>query len=185
MSRISAGLRVPSIDEISYLISRIDTSTHERDKALFGFLYLSAARIGEVVRKITKEQVKFVVYRDKPFMRIEHVLCEKRRGEIHRVIPSPIWNEKEITGHIISWMEKMPPNKPLFRISRQRAWTIINKKYGLYNHYFRHCRLTHLVTVYGYNDQELTKYAGWVNSKMASTYSHLMVKDLMDKAMRT
>lgn len=48
-------------------------------------------------------------------------------------------------------------------------------------HYFRHCRLTHCITEFDFNDQELVKYAGWTDSKPAKWYINLKTTDLQKK----
>lgn len=37
-------------------------------------------------------------------------------------------------------------------------------------HYLRHCRLTHLATIYGLNSTELQAWAGWTSGRMTNTY---------------
>jgi len=51
------------------------------------------------------------------------------------------------------------------------------------NHYLRHCRATHLVTIYGFDSMRLVKYMGWTDARPADTYVHLNVDDLADKMM--
>jgi integrase len=52
---------------------------------------------------------------------------------------------------------------------------------GIAPHYFRHCRLTHMVTEFDFNDQELVKYAGWTDSTPAKWYMSLKTTDLERK----
>jgi hypothetical protein len=59
-----------------------------------------------------------------------------------------------------------------------------NEFWGVAPHYFRHCRLTHMVTEFDFNDQELVKYAGWCDSKPAKWYMSLKTTDLQRKMRR-
>lgn len=52
------------------------------------------------------------------------------------------------------------------------------KKFMNACHYLRHCRLTHMVLIYDYNEPQLTKFAGWTDSQPATTYVHLKTDDL-------
>lgn len=55
---------------------------------------------------------------------------------------------------------------------------------GVAPHYFRHCRLTHMVTKFGYNEAELVHYAGWTDGRPSKHYMHLNVKNLQEKMKR-
>lgn len=57
------------------------------------------------------------------------------------------------------------------RVTHIRDWP-------LHPHYMRHCRLTHLVEIYGYNAFQLMTFAGWTNLNPAMTYLKLNWKSL-------
>lgn len=83
----------------------------------------------------------------------------------------------------------------IFNISRTNAWNRLAKVEistraiqgkdiiedyvkGVNPHYLRHCRLTHLVQTYGFNELQLMRFAGWTNTKPAIVYVHLNWMDL-------
>lgn len=76
-----------------------------------------------------------------------------------------------------------PPYNPMKETSFLRTMRKRFNEYygGIAPHYFRHCRLTHCVTEFDFNDQELVKYAGWCDSKPAKWYVSLKTTDLQRK----
>lgn len=60
-----------------------------------------------------------------------------------------------------------------------RTW--IEKPFRLHPHYFRHCRFSHLASIFQYTELELMKFAGWSSTKPAIFYVKLSYKDLLRK----
>ena len=58
---------------------------------------------------------------------------------------------------------------------------VLMPEFGLHPHFLRHCRTTHLVETYGYNDHELMLYFGWASTAMAPRYTNLNPIELMGK----
>jgi len=58
---------------------------------------------------------------------------------------------------------------------------VLMPDFGLYLHYLRHCRATHLAQVYGYNNRELMLYFGWSSSQVADVYTNLSPVELMGR----
>ena len=67
----------------------------------------------------------------------------------------------------------------MFPFSRQRADQIL-KKIGLFSHYFRHARASHLANKFGMDAFALKQYFGWTNSSMADRYAHLNWRRMVD-----
>lgn len=115
------------------------------------------------------------------FMIIRNVRCLKRRKKVFRSIPILNSNEdKPFIDIFLNYVNKLDEDDYLFPITRQAAYNIL-KKVGLFCHYLRHIRLTHLVTDYNFNEEHLMKFTGWADGRQSSTYVHLNVEDLINK----
>jgi site-specific recombinase XerD len=162
-----------------------------RDRALFCLLYLTGARIGEVVKRLRKKDFEQVKLKDKNFFVIS-LFTEKNKRHPIRRIPINIEKENELMKYVLDYLNLLKDEDILFLFTIQRAWQIVSRilikykkvsrnKFLNANHFLRHCRLTHLVINYDFNDQDLVKYCGWTNSIPATTYSHLRFKDIARK----
>ena len=69
---------------------------------------------------------------------------------------------------------------PLFEFQTDRARQIINKYAKMNPHFLRDIRLTHLVTIYDFNELKLAKFAGWKDGKPAERYVRLSYNDLIE-----
>lgn len=168
----------------------------ERDRALFCFLYLTGARVEEVVRGkkklgVKKKDLELVKIDGKDFLVVSLYTLKNRKHPIRKV-PIPIEKEGELVKYILDYVKNLNGSDYLFPFTKQRAWQIVrfilikfkkrsNNKFMNANHFLRHCRLTHLVTIYDFTDQDLVKFAGWGSSAPAAVYSHLRFKDLARK----
>lgn len=163
------------------------------DKALFYFCYLTGARISEAL-DVTGRDIK-----DHGDYLSVKLLTRKNRRVPFRDVPIPTkQKEKAMVSYIHSYVggdmdAKLFPgltrNNAWFRLSR-RSVTIRAVKLGagrkiidnyrkkINPHYLRHCRLTHLVQHYGYNEIQLMRFAGWTNTSPAIVYVHLNWMDL-------
>lgn len=188
------------------LLSSIKNVDNIRDRALAAFIYLSGARISEIVGTkktmtfykgkgkdrilerqetiiidpLKKENIEFIY--DKDILLIHQVVCLKRKYNIpKRTIPVILSKEKEFVNIFIEHYNTLQAGESLFDITRQRAWQIINKEMGLYNHFLIHERTTHLVTNQNFTDLHLKQFRGWSDTRPASIYTHLNWHDLADK----
>lgn len=144
-------------------------------------LYYTGCRAGEVIQitneDINNEDSKFLVVR---------IHTEKNPHAPIRYVP--INNNKESyalgvfkssldSEYIFPSYKKEIKTNSYLRVMRKK----FNEFWGVAPHYFRHCRLTHMVTEFDFNDQELVKYAGWCDSKPAKWYMSLKTTDLQRK----
>lgn len=58
---------------------------------------------------------------------------------------------------------------------------VLMPDFGLYLHYLRHCRATHLSQIYGYNEHELMLYFGWSSPKPGTVYVNLSPTELISR----
>ena len=188
---------VVSIGEIKAIGERYMDS---EIRALFYFLYLTGGRISEVmdIRIRDLELIKDAEGRE--IFKV-HLLTRKNRRQKYRDIPVVLGNvETDMVDYIFKWIETFEnadPERKLFpdlnvdsgyqHIAKQKIK--INATLGLnhfpdyvlriHPHYLRHCRLTHLVQLYGFSDTALTRFAGWSNSAPAQIYVNLNWSDLV------
>ncbi len=181
-------------------------------QALVSFLYLTAARVEEVVGMINhklstkgkrvytvepvkKNQLSFKELDDEDYLVIERMPVLKRRTKDgrppRRNVPIYVNNDKEFIEYIQRYIQDKDREGILFNMTYQRAWQISNeiildnfKKDKGFNHYWRHLRLTHLAEDYGFQDLDLQQYVGWANTLMASKYTHLNWQALAMKMRR-
>lgn len=196
------------------ILERIDKLELDRDKAMVAFLYLTACRVSEVVRYIIEKNLKRQVVKnrkskdgkmlDAPILKREYkgrsilkkqiemrgntlvissVRSLKRRRYLPRAIPIIISKERKFVKILFDYIDPLDDEAELWPITRQRAYQILSEV-GMFNHYLRHIRLTHMVTDYDFTAAELKKFVNWSSSTSADSYVHLDVKDLIAKMER-
>lgn len=173
-------------------LTKLDYPKKIRDRALFSLLYLSGGRIGEIVKILKKHDIEFVRFQNTNFMIVELFTEKNRRHPIRRV-PINADRENILVSFVSEWLDTKQDENIVFNITKQRAWQIVGailknykqksrtNKFMNANHFLRHCRLTHLVTMHDFTDQDLVQFTGWTNSIPATTYSHLRFKDIARK----
>lgn len=158
--------------ELLHKIKTLTTKNTKRDRALISFMYLLGGRISEVL-PIKRYQIEERIVQDSRFLVIFHVKTLKRKKKVPRNIPINYEKYKDFVDIILDYIIGLEEQDQLFTFTRQRAWQIINERMGLFCHYFRHLRSSHLVEYEGYTEGDLKRFHGWSTDNMANTYVHL------------
>jgi len=168
-----------SEEEIKIIVRGIDNL---RTKALACVLYLTGARVSEVVKELRKEDVSFgEVINGKSYTVFRGVLILKRRDVqiLRRNIPINEEHDAFFIRIVKAYVEIMRGNV-LFNFSRQRAHQLLYDKYDVNPHCFRHARLTHLAGSHRFSGFKLRQFTGWKKADSANPYVHLNMEDLLD-----
>lgn len=160
-------------------------------KGLYYILYLTGARITEAL-KLKRKDVSWGSPQEKKTLVFDLITLKNKRQK-HRKIPVVLNTkyEKEMAGEVIEYVNRFEKgDSPLFKIERTNATHRLQRMLKIYvravkdgktevieeypfrihPHYLRHCRLTHLVEMYGIDAVSLKNFAGWTGLDMADTY---------------
>lgn len=111
---------------------------------------------------------------DKPYYKIFHKFLTSNNYEEDDFI-FPFQSRFIINKYFrmikIEKLLQLDPNK--------KKW--IEQDLRLHPHYLRHCRLSHMATIFNFNELELMRFAGWTSIKPAVFYVKLTYKDLLKK----
>ncbi len=168
----------PERDDIEELVNNI---TNPRDKALVSLLFLTGARISEVVKSVRKKDIRIKSLEGRDIV-VFNIFTKKRRKALFRKIPVP--RNDRLLDSVMDYIRDKKENDLLFDFTRQWALYLIKKyerRYWL--HLLRHSRLTELASEKDFTDQQLTAFAGWSDSRPSKFYVHLRWKDLARKLM--
>jgi len=170
-------------EEITKLLNAAE---HPRDKAFISLLYELGARIGEIgvlaIKDVTKDKYSYII---------------DLHGKTGHRTPRVVISDPYLTSWINNHPLKNNPDAPLWiqvgdrehkrigygcvRKLLERLKTKAGIKKRIYNHLFRHSRVTHLLGNKQINEAQAKVYFGWVpSSKMLSEYSHLISSDVND-----
>lgn len=186
--------------ELEQFKAQMEAIENLEAKALCCLLYLSGGRISEIIgdKGVTPE--KFVEINEDKNKRDKYLMVyimsvrtlKKREGSPEdNARPCPVAHDKFITllkpikDYITSF--KIKDSEPLFKFNRQKADRIIKKNTthmnpdGLFAHYFRHVRATHLVIYDNFTPMDLKVFFNWKDSRPADNYGHLYTKDIARK----
>lgn len=171
---------IPSKEEIYEKIKSIKLL---KWKALFSLLYLTSARIGEVLKVTIPEDFSIL---EKNGRRILLVTLYNEKNKRRKIKKIPLLavneNERLLINYIIEYVNRFgEKRKPLWDISHQRVWKKCLKYLGMNPHWLRHLRLTHLVTDYNFNEHELKMFAGWTDTRPAAAYIEMRWMDILKK----
>ena len=181
-------------DTINSIILTADSIDNYRTRALFVLLYLTAARIGELVRykrkNVKGEWNKYASIRKKDFSFVERngrkIILIKLRNEKHKSrftkeLPVPLDREENVTmwNMVKEYLDQIELEQELFSFNYQYGYKQIIPYCN--PHWLRHVRLTHLITVYDFNENLLQRFAGWTDTRPSKHYAELKWKDYLDK----
>ncbi len=168
---------IPSYQETIEYIKEMD---HPKVQALFTILYLTGARIREIVRSLEKKDIQLLEKDGKKIMLVT-LYNEKNRRRKVKKIPINIEKEYDLVEIFLKYIDELDDEGFIFDMTHNNAWRLIKKYTGVNPHYIRHLRLTHLVTEFNFNEQELKIFAGWSDTRMSSFYIEMRWSDLLKK----
>lgn len=186
-------LIVPEQEALRQAILNINISQNEEARvaqALAATAYITSCRISEVIPYppkswggLTKEHFKTEPFDDDQALVISNIIVLKRKDDTpQKSIGIPYSAEPELIKVILDYIAPLTPTTVLFPFNRQEAWRLIKTHINtpnlkFYPHLLRHIRLTHLATIYDYDEGNLRREAGWKDGRPAATYVHLSWKD--------
>jgi hypothetical protein len=193
------GEKIPTVEKIIEIANDIEK---DRIRCLFVLDYLTAGRMQEIVRfrgydtlkvngkkkkvfnGITRESIKEddlnIVLEDGRKILLINLRNLKNKNRKRKEIPVPldIKDNETLFKLMLPYLKTLKEGEELFPFSYKNAYKIFASE--LWNpHWTRHIRLTHLVTVYGYKESQLLRYAGWSDSRPAKHYVEMNWKDLL------
>ncbi|HEB46957.1 MAG TPA: site-specific integrase [Candidatus Pacearchaeota archaeon] len=180
-----------SRSEILAMISKIPAEIARFGKkglmyrALIALLYLTGARINELLT-LKKSQFEFMQYPKTgiKYMVISNIPTLKRKTPLPRTQFMRKDIEEDFINHAKAWMNELTAEDALlFPIKASRAWQIVEKYTGMFDHYFRHVRNGDLVRLYGFNSYWLQRWNGWARITSGENYVHLIAEDLKEMIM--
>lgn len=150
-----------------------------RDKAFFSVLYLTGARISEIVRVLKAGNLKVEWIKGEAFLIFENVITLKRRdGDNYRSIPIKYESDKWFCDVISAYLEDLNPEDIMFNFCRRRGYEIIRNSTDLFPHYLRTLRNTHLENR-GLSPYDLQRLNGWSSTRPADKYIKKDYKDIL------
>jgi len=183
-------------------INKINKSSYRNrwDLTVFSsFMYLTGARISEAInvkRKhleirnnnlfvVNLKTLKSRVYpirqlpiapikTDKPFFELFSTYLEENYFEEDDFI-FPFQSR----FNVFYRLRKIKINKLLQLDPKQKKW--IEEDFRIHPHYLRHCRLSHLASIFDFNEIQLMKFAGWSSTKPTIFYVKLSYQDILKK----
>lgn len=160
-----------------------------RDAIVIKMLYLCAARVSEIITKVSPSEIKHK--KTKPYglhltwnlddykkekvllvkfavaKRIRKLRRDRKevRALVYKICALPCSPEYEPwTLDLLKWLEK--GRQLNFALTRQTVWKIVKKNlvvldFSIHTHSLRHYRISHLVEHYGFDPYDITAYSGW------------------------
>lgn len=192
---------VADVMTISEVIEMSKRYISPEDRAIFCMIYLTGGRVTEILM-VRYDDINTYADHELGIVDTIKLFTLKNRDSKIRIVPlMKAHGEQPMLDYLLEYIKINWPKKDtgiyIFdRFTRSNIWnrlttqqTVSRATHGIEMieamnkrinpHYLRHCRLTHLVQHYGFNDSKLTYFAGWTNSAPAQVYVHLNWKDLV------
>ena len=154
------------------------TAPKDYEKILIILTYLTAGRVNEVVN-LQKDDFQFVEKGGRDFLLI-HIKNLKHKKRHYKEIPIPLDKEIDFIRPLVEYLNAIK-GPGLFPFKTARTARNIFARYGYNPHWFRHIRVTHLVTVYDLNESLVQRFAGWTDTRPARHYMELKWSDISQK----
>ncbi len=151
-------------------------------RALIALLYLTGARINELLT-LKKSQFEFMAHPKTgiKYMVVSNIPTLKRKTPHPRTQFMRKDIEEKFINHVKVWMNELTAEDAiLFPIKASRAWQIVFKYTGMFDHYFRHVRNGDLIKLYGFSSYWLQRWNGWARITTGEKYVHLIAEDLKE-----
>jgi len=161
-----------------------------KEQALIAVLYVTGGRASEVVNYYnpkTKHKEKTLhrfnfeegKYKGMRVFWIKGMkVLKMRRKDVYKGVPISYKHDSEFIWYITQYLKTLDKKEPLFDMSRQSAWNILNK-YGLFPHLIRALRAIDLVQYYEMSIPEVVKFIGWKEYSTIQHYLKLSPLDLI------
>ena len=157
------------VENYEKIKEKIQLITDPRDKALCSLLYATGGRINEVL-KIKKTNI----FLKEGYMLI-NLFTEKNPLHPKRIVPIPAEKENWLVEPILTYLNFC--SETLFNFTDRSARKITHKWFSCHPHHLRHCRITHLFSVYNANPERVRLLMGWADERPIKVYSHLIWQD--------
>ena len=182
-------LKASGVPSMNSIIEAAESISNLKVKALYCLLYLTAGRIRELVQDRTKNLPSIkkkdfsVAYRNNRKVILIDMRNEKNKNRHRKEIPITLDNEENLRlwSYIKEYLDTLNLENELFDFSYQYAYKSLKPYIDGNPHWLRHVRLTHLITIYDFNESLLSKYAGWSDSRPAKHYAELRWTDFLDR----
>lgn len=191
---------IQTIEEVQGLAQRYQK---EGSRFLLTWLYLTGQRINEALR-LKRSDVSKQLIKNQEFIVVNSITL-KNKSQPRRSIPIPLFGkEKEMSEFVWKRIENLSLDSMIFaRLSRTNAWNLLavgsiktmaimppdptTKEQKLqeitlkiYPHYLRHCKATHMASIYGYDLYKLMQFFGWSTPTVATIYATLNWRTLAE-----
>jgi len=194
--KYATNYEVPDKEET---IKRIEQTKTVKLRAQVALVYLTGARVGEILQSrynnkwkgLRKRHISFKWWPDKdsgeeiPVITVNTPNQKNKNKKYKRIsITLDVPYIKKIWVFVKNYINRKSMSQVLFPYTQQWSRELL-KKHSWFpnNHFLRGLRLSHLVMYHGFNEQELVEFAGWKDSRPAHWYISLRQIDMI-KALR-
>lgn len=171
---------IPSYED---MINMANAIKDDDLRALFSILYVTGARINEVIGSSQRKDFVLgnVKLKGVPIKcLIITLLNEKNKRRTKKNLPIRLDREMPFIKIIWNYIKDMNPELPVFDFGYSWAYKRLWKAIGMNPHFIRHIRATHLVTKYDLSQVKLIRWLGWSDPRPSEHYMELRMSDMVD-----